>query len=269
MRLWRKLIRSYFTFINREKRGLNVLLIVFLILSSIHLVVRLQPRPEIELTYGQLAMIKQLEQAKESKVFPNDSVNRREAQSENPKKPIQWEIFDPNIVDSQTLVSTGLDAKIARRLLNYRKSGVSFKSAADLSKIYGMDVSWLKAVSNYVQIQPMEESLNQVYRRDSFRKDSFKQKSKRLIPWLELNKADSVSLVQLPWVGPFYASEIVKLRNNLGGYRSYTQLLDIYEIRDKTFESLIEHTTLDTALLGKANINLVDLKRLGYHPYLT
>jgi competence protein ComEA len=135
---------------------------------------------------------------------------------------------------------------IARRLLNYLRSSGSFKSAADLSKIYGMESPWLNAASEYVEIQPLKESLNP-----------------------ELNNADSVSLMQLPWVGPFYASEIIKLRNSLGGFRSYTQLLDIYKIRDETFESFIEHTTLDTALLEKVNINLVDLKRLGYHPYLT
>lgn len=212
MRLWRKLIRNYFTFNNREKRGLYVLLIVLFILSSIHLVVRLNPTPEIELTDDQLAMIKQFEQAKESNIFPNDSINHRDAQSENPKKPIQWEIFDPNIADSQTLVSNGLDAKIARRLLNYLRSSGSFKSAADLSKIYGMESPWLNAASEYVEIQPLKESLNPIYRTDSFRKDSLKQKSKRLIPLLELNNADSVSLMQLPWVGPFYTSEIIKLR---------------------------------------------------------
>ena len=90
-----------------------------------------------------------------------------------------------------------------------------------------MESPWLNAASEYVEIQPLKESLNPIYRTDSFRKDSLKQKSKRLIPLLELNNADSVSLMQLPWVGPFYASEIIKLRNSLGGFRSYTQRLTL------------------------------------------
>ena len=245
-----------------------MLLVLLLILSSVHLFIRLQPPNQVELTPEQLKMIALFEKANSHDDISSDTISPEFEVSEKVSKPAQWVIFDPNTVDSQVLINSGLDHRLAQRIIKYRESGGEYKSASDLEKIYGMDTAWLAEAFNHIEIQQTSFKEAKVYP-DFQKKDSLKKWPKRVFPTLELNKADSASFVQLPWVGPFYASEIVKLRNNLGGFRSYDQLLNIYRIRDETIESILEHTTLDTMLIEKININEVDLRRLGYHPYLS
>ena len=154
-------------------------------------------------------------------------------------------------------------------MINYRKSGGRFKSADDLSKIYGMDSSWLLEAKMHIEIEQKQNLYDSSPSYTVFKVDSFEKKPKRQIPTFELNSADSMSLVQLPWVGPYYASEIVKLRQNLGGFKSHDQLLGIYRLKDQTIESILEYATLDTSLIVRMNINEVDIRRLGCHPFLT
>lgn len=154
-------------------------------------------------------------------------------------------------------------------MINYRKSGGRFNSADDLSKIYGMDSSWLLEAKMHIEIEQKQNLYDSSPSYTVFKVDSFEKKPKRQIPTFELNSADSMSLVQLPWVGPYYASEIVKLRQNLGGFKSHDQLLGIYRLKDQTIESILEYATLDTSLIVRMNINEVDIRRLGCHPFLT
>ena len=44
---------------------------------------------------------------------------------------------------------------------------------------------------------------------------------------IELNQADSLELLSIKVVGPFYAKQILKYRNELGGFISYKQFAEI------------------------------------------
>jgi competence protein ComEA len=268
MRLWKKLVRNYFTFNNREKRGLYVLILLLVLLSTIHLVIRLQPAEQLAISEEQESLLAAFDQAQSSVSSDTDVVDSAINQGSLDK--IEWKSFDPNIVTVEELMSLGLDSTIAHRLVKYRSKGGKFKDANDLRKIYGMDSSWIETANTHMSFpegiivkhtQPTW-AINQP-------KDTIKSKMRKAVPKVELNAVDSATLVQLPWIGPFYAKEIVKLRSGLGGFRSYEQLLAVYKIRDEAIESIIDHSTLDTSLIQRININEVDLKRLGYHPYLT
>ncbi|MFA5713547.1 MAG: helix-hairpin-helix domain-containing protein, partial [Bacteroidales bacterium] len=44
---------------------------------------------------------------------------------------------------------------------------------------------------------------------------------------VELNSSDSATLLSVPGIGPYFASAILKLREELGGFVSHRQLLEI------------------------------------------
>ena len=258
MRTWKRIVREYFTFNNRERRGLFALVFMLFVLISIHVVMRNMPQALPKLTFQDLETIDDFVETEKNLISTNDS-------DSNTKPEIRWVSFGPNVVSAQELIRLGLKDYVAERLVKYRTKGGRFGSMSDLSKIYGIDSEWIKKAEPYAQFEvkaQQTESANQFM-------ISAPDSVAASIPKIELNQAESLELIQVPWIGPYYAREIVKLRADLGGFRDYLQLLEIYNMKDDAIESLIEHSTLDTALIVPIHLNSCDVRRLAYHPYLS
>lgn len=264
LQVWKRIIRNYFTFNKRERRGLYVLLLLLTTLALTHAFIRLSPPPDEPLSEEDKARLAELAAA----VRPITKEEETKPGVERELSEIHWTGFDPNKATAAQLADLGLDSAIAHRLVNYRSKGGRFLDGEDVQRIYGMDSNWVREAAPYMMF-PQRETKSQ-FNPDRFAvKDSMPEKPKRVIRVVELNTADSLDLIQIPGVGGFYASEIMEMRERMGGYRSHEQLLDIYNMRDYTFENLLKYTTVDTSLAQRININHCDLKRLGRHPYLT
>lgn len=61
---------------------------------------------------------------------------------------------------------------------------------------------------------------------------------------IPLNSADQVALETIPGIGPVTAAAILKHRDEIGGFRSLEQLLDVDGIGPATFESIRSYFTL-------------------------
>jgi len=82
---------------------------------------------------------------------------------------------------------------------------------------------------------------------------------------MELNSVDSTELVSLPGIGPYYASRIMRYREQLGGYVSVTQLMDIDGLPD----SLVKWFFIeDSVPYRKLLVNSESLSSLRKHPYM-
>ena len=86
---------------------------------------------------------------------------------------------------------------------------------------------------------------------------------------MELNTADTTSLIALPGIGPAFARGIVKYRDMLGGYISLDQLGEVYILKDKpdAVLKLKELLILDTVLVRRIPINTCTAEELAAHPY--
>ena len=241
-----------------------MLLSILFLLFVVHGIIRFYPIDQPKVSFDAFEMASELDDA------------QHEHKSHAPQgkliNHISWQHFDPNTISFDGLCSLGMDSMVAGRLVKYRSKGGAFKEAKDISKIYGIDQSWLQQALPYIKIEVHEEDeaiattkKNPVLPTDSNSRLESNSQTKKLM----LNTADSAALEALPWVGPYTAGEIIRLRKRLGGYRSYEQLLSIYKIQEQTIESLVERTLLDTNAVQKININSCGLKPLGMHPYLT
>lgn len=94
-----------------------------------------------------------------------------------------------------------------------------------------------------------------------------KQTNRKVFP-INLNEADSLSLLPLPGIGPVFAGRIVKYRNLLGGFVDAEQLIEVYGMKRATLELVTRSIYLDSSLIRTLNIDSAGFRELLRHPYL-
>lgn len=98
------------------------------------------------------------------------------------------------------------------------------------------------------------------------RPDSLKFKPKEIpVSQLDLNRADSSDLVKLPGIGAYFASRIIRYREQLGGFVTTAQLFEIDGLPDSVAGWFFISDSLNTVRLDVNGLSLSSLRR---HPYL-
>ncbi len=85
---------------------------------------------------------------------------------------------------------------------------------------------------------------------------------------IELNSADTSELCLLKGIGPYYARRIVYYRNQIGGFYSIDQLLEIEGISPVVLADNEKNITVDQHLIQPLNIQNTGLRKMKMHPYL-
>ena len=117
--------------------------------------------------------------------------------------------FNPNTVSVEDLIRLGFSEKQAAAIERYRASGGRFRRKADFAKSFVVADSVYRRLERFIDI-----------------------------PRVDLNRADSAALDDLPGIGPWYAKRILEYRAELGGYSFPEQLLDIYHFDREKFDAL-------------------------------
>ena len=174
--------------------------------------------------------------------------------------------FDPNTADSAELVDMGIPIFIARNILRYREKGGRFKTAAALSRIYGMNSSLFKQLKPFVQITANIPPESVLRKEDTVEVKPPYEKTEKFAEGtlVDLNSADTVLLKQVPGIGSFLARKIIAYRNQLGGFVAVDQLQDIKQIK----VSLNKWFTVSGKPLRYLEINNWGLDALRSHPYM-
>ena len=86
---------------------------------------------------------------------------------------------------------------------------------------------------------------------------------------IELNSADSTDLLKLNGVGSVFANRILKYRDLLGGFYSTSQLLEVYNFSEESFQKIESSVSADTLLIKKIRLNFAEYKDLIRHPYFS
>ena len=95
-------------------------------------------------------------------------------------------------------------------------------------------------------------------------------KSRSTLPQrVEINTADSATLVLLDGIGAKSASEIIKYRRLLGGYHSVEQLSELKCITESNFEKILPKIWCDSFVISKIDINFARSLELERHPYIS
>ena len=84
---------------------------------------------------------------------------------------------------------------------------------------------------------------------------------------LDLNRCDTTDLQYIRGIGHYTALQIIRYREQLGGFYSPEQLKD-EALSRLHLDTLLAHFTADTADITTISVNTCSLDRLQRHPYL-
>lgn len=254
--------RKRIYFVMTAEQWLGVVVLVVLVVGTLMVVKRFQPPKEDETVWVNDSTKAQFVDYQEKQ----DSIRKAQWRKQRDTIAIRMEVFDPNTADSSTLVHLGFKPWQAKNMVKYRAAGGRYRKPEDLKKLYGMTDSMFQALTPYIYIAREEVDSVAV---DSLRKDSlprWKEENKDTI--LNLRTADTVELKMIHGIGSYRARQIVRYREQLGGFVSVEQVLEAKGMENVDADSLLAHFWIDSVKIEPMNVNSVGVQRLSRHPYL-
>lgn len=242
-----EVLRDGLFFNHSERRAAFVLCILVLLLSILPYLydhyIRVPVNVNIEET-----LLTQLDYEKAHQ-YNNKFVNQKQAGSNSIKLPKNNNLNTCGWID---LVGVGLDAKLANKILNYRNAKGEFYNFSELQKVYGMSEQNIGLIEKYFTINTIKPRL---------------EKKPTATQLVNINLADSVTLLKVKGIGPYYSGKIIKYRNMLGGYSSLEQLKEIYLLPDSVYYSIAPQLQCE-GYIFKLKINKLSTDELAKHPYI-
>ncbi|MFR9651780.1 MAG: helix-hairpin-helix domain-containing protein, partial [Rikenellaceae bacterium] len=196
--------------------------------------------------------------------------------------------FDPNTVELRQLLEMGVDKSVALNLLRYRAAGKVFRLKEELIECRGFSDSLYFALEPYITIgeeyrykpkpapeqpkysqpavEPLSDSISKIL--ESHAKYRV-QKSRLEEESIDLNHADSATLISLPGIGAKSAEAIIRYRKLLGGYHSVTQLFEIPIITEENFSRFYKYLYTNIVDISKIDVNFASAAELSGHPYFS
>ena len=173
--------------------------------------------------------------------------------------------FDPNTADSSQLIRLGLQSWQVHNIYKYRARGGVYRKKEDFARLYGLTVKDYHRLEPYIRIssdyQPAATLVKEERKeRDTLRYPVKIQEDEQVV----LNMADTATLRKVPGIGVYFAKEIVRYGQRLGGYVSVDQLDEIADFPQASKKYFV----VQQAHPKKLNVNQLTLQQLRRHPYI-
>ena len=182
--------------------------------------------------------------------------------------------FDPNTADSNQLLRLGLQPWQVRNIYKYRERGGVYQRKEDFARLYGLTVKQYRELEPYIRISSDylpastlirkeskgRQNAEKVYERDTIRYPVKIKEGEHVV----LNTADTAQLKKVPGIGTYYAKEIMRHGQRLGGYVSVDQLDEIEDFPQASKKYFV----IANPQPRKLNVNRLKLNELRRHPYI-
>jgi competence protein ComEA len=251
-------LKSFFSFSKKELNGVFLLVaLIIIVLASPWVFKRLAKVPSYDFENFK----------REAESFKNASqLNLGDDVKLNIAK-IQYFNFDPNRISDSEWAQLGLSDKQIKVLRNYVNKGGKFFKKEDLKRIYSIPESQYQLLEPYIRIAEIK-SERKFAREIAFSKAAHPN-LKSQFPVIEINAADSVTLLKIRGIGPSFASRIIRFRNRLGGFYKLDQLQEVYGIDSIKFSQIKDQIRVDADLIQKINVNTATFEQFKKQPYLS
>lgn len=234
-----KLIREYFSFSTTERNGIIVLFIILIVvLISPYFIKLLHKDDSIDYTKIE----------NEIKAFQiKEKTLKQKNNSNNGLANIQPFQFNPNKISKKKLEKLGLNNKVIRNIVNYRKKGGVFSKREDFKKIYGVDEEIYAVLEHYINIDIIEAEKNEII----------------------INPFDPNTITQQEWKQIGVDDKIIKIIQNYlsagGRFFKKDDLKKIYGIKQELYEKLEPFIVIETTALALKQKSIKDSISLTYN----
>jgi len=264
-----RFIKDYFHFNKRQERGVLVLAIIIVILMVInHYTPQWSMRSPESLQENQV-FIEELKLKSYEELKRKNAKKAAEFKNENVNIVLNInKVFDPNTITMEELIKIGLPKYVAHNVNKYRLKGGRFNKSSDIEKIYGLNHHLSEQLIPWIRIPKPKRERKAIIAHNLDNKEDAKIESPRKLLRLGINSSDSMTLLKVKGIGPYYAGAIVDYRNRLGGYHQLEQLMELYQMDSLKFSVISRELYLDSLPLKKIAINTADFKTILSHPYI-
>lgn len=241
-------------FSKRSRRAILVFLVVFLTLVlTPRVLLLLNPDEKFEFTQTEF----------KQKAFVNKQnnfkSNYRYRNAKSTKKfSLPKQKFDPNEYTLTDWQKLGLSPKQAQVILKF-KSYKPFYSHEDLKKVFVISEDFFSLIKDSL-VYPIRLTQNKFDKKEVVQE-------KATVKILDLNSASEEDLLSLNGIGPFFAKNIIKKRDELGGFYTFEQLLEVWKFDEEKLNAIKPFVKIDLDQIKKININTVTVDELKKHPY--
>ncbi|MBQ0085758.1 MAG: helix-hairpin-helix domain-containing protein [Prevotella sp.] len=188
--------------------------------------------------------------------------------------------FDPNTADSTHLLRLGLQPWQVRNIYKYRAAGGVYRYPEDFARLYGLTKKdWLR-LKPYIRISDDYKPAADFVKNDRNMCHQERAKTTDInIPSsnsiantynLKIKKGETISLggdttdfQRVPGIGPYFARQIKRYGERLGGYVNTSQLLEI-----ENFPEEAVNFFTPSEKIVKINVNKATLSQMRRHPYI-
>ena len=157
--------------------------------------------------------------------------------------------IDINVLTANEFVAMGCTVRQADAVVAWRDERGGFRSAAEVEECKYLPLEVFDVIAPALIFDEEEQPV-----------------APQLI---ELNSADSATLVTVRGIGARSASDIIAYRERLGGYARVEQLAELAVVREKNYEQIITQIFVDSCKISKIDINFAGPKELERHPYVS
>lgn len=163
--------------------------------------------------------------------------------------------FSPADYTLEDWMKLGLSKKQSSIVMKFSARGIS--SEEELKKIFVIPDQLYSLIKDSI-----------IYTSKQVAKTDPKSKVKEKLVVVDINTGSESELQTIPGIGPFFAAKIVEYRNQLGGFNSISQLLEIWKFDQEKLDNIAPFIVLSENL-KKINIQSATVEDLKAHPYIS
>lgn len=167
-------------------------------------------------------------------------------------------IYSPFRIDTATanyLRTIGFSSRQADLVIRYRDMIGGYRNIEEFEECYAVDSAMAARLKPYI-IFPQRDTTD------------ITQTQHIELP-LEINSADSASLIKINGIGTKSVVHILRYRDLLGGYHSVEQISELKVVTEENFRKFSQQIWCDSAKIKKIYINFARPKELEVHPYIS
>lgn len=169
---------------------------------------------------------------------------------------LSYEPFGIDTASAAYLRTLGFSERQARLVVRYGEIIGGYRSIDELRECYAVSDEMAARLEPYV-IFPEPDSLPVAV--DNIPRPQI----------IDVNTADSATLVSLWGIGPKSVIHILRYRELCGGFYSVNQLRELEVVTDENYQRFVPRLWCDTTKIVKIDINFAPIEQIAKHPYMS